>query len=215
MSSREEILQRILDKKAIAVIRMTDSGKLIRVVEAIFTGGVECVEITMTVPNAVEVIKEVCKAIGDRALVGAGTVLDEETAKQTILAGAEFIVGPIFNPKVVEVAHDNDKVTIPGAFSPAEIVAAWQAGADIVKIFPATALGPKYIKDIRGPLPQIRLCPTGGVTVDNAGEWIKAGAACVGIGTDLLDKQAIRESRFEVLTERARRMVASIQAASS
>lgn len=213
MSNREEILGRILDKQAIAVIRMADSTKLIRVVEAILKGGVECVEITMTVPDAIQVIKEVAGAIGDQALIGSGTVLDGDTARQTMEAGAQFVVGPIFNPDVVKVVHEYDRVVIPGAFSPAEITAAWDAGADVVKIFPATVLGPQYIKDVRGPLPHIRLCPTGGVTVDNAGDWIKAGAVCVGIGSDLLDKQAIQDDRFEVLTERARRMVASIQSA--
>jgi 2-dehydro-3-deoxyphosphogluconate aldolase/(4S)-4-hydroxy-2-oxoglutarate aldolase len=200
MSQREEILNRILELKAIAVIRMADSTKLISVVEAILEGGVECVEITMTVPDAIRIIKDVSREIGDRALIGAGT---------------QFVVGPVFSPQVVEAVHDQGFVAIPGAFSPAEIVAAWEAGADVVKIFPATVLGPKYIKDFRGPLPQIRLCPTGGVTVDNVGEWIKAGASCVGIGSDLLNKQAIADSRFDVLTERARRMVTSIQSASS
>jgi 2-dehydro-3-deoxyphosphogluconate aldolase/(4S)-4-hydroxy-2-oxoglutarate aldolase len=213
MSKRADILNRILDLKAIAVIRMADSTKLVSVVEAILKGGVECVEITMTVPDAIRIIKDVSKEIGDRALIGAGTVMDRETALQTIEAGAQFVVAPVFNPQVVEAVHDQGFVAIPGAFSPAEIVAAWEAGADVVKIFPATVLGPKYIKDFRGPLPQIRLCPTGGVTVDNAGEWIKAGASCVGIGSDLLNKQAIADNRFEVLTERARRMVASIQSA--
>jgi 2-dehydro-3-deoxyphosphogluconate aldolase/(4S)-4-hydroxy-2-oxoglutarate aldolase len=215
MSQREEILNRILELKAIAVIRMADSTKLISVVEAILEGGVECVEITMTVPDAIRIIKDVSREIGDRALIGAGTVMDPETALQTIEAGAQFVVGPVFSPQVVEAVHDQGFVAIPGAFSPAEIVAAWEAGADVVKIFPATVLGPKYIKDFRGPLPQIRLCPTGGVTVDNVGEWIKAGASCVGIGSDLLNKQAIADSRFDVLTERARRMVTSIQSASS
>ena len=112
---------------------------------------------------------------------------------------------------VIEIAHQYEKVAIPGAFSPGEIVAAWQAGADIVKVFPATVLGPKYLKDLRGPLPQIRLCPTGGVTVDNAGEWIKAGACCVGIGTDLLDKKAIAEDRYEVLTEKAQRLITNLE----
>jgi 2-dehydro-3-deoxyphosphogluconate aldolase/(4S)-4-hydroxy-2-oxoglutarate aldolase len=215
MSNREEILGRILEKKAIAVIRMADSDKLVQVVEAVLKGGVECIEITMTVPDALQVIRDVCHAIGDRALIGSGTVLDQVTALQTIQAGAQFVVGPIFDQRVVEEAHDHDRVVIPGAFSPAEIVSAWQAGADVVKIFPATVLGPKYIKDVRGPLPQIRLCPTGGVTVDNAGEWIKAGAACVGIGSDLLDRQAIQDGRFDLLTGRAERMVASIREAVS
>ncbi|UCD38411.1 MAG: bifunctional 4-hydroxy-2-oxoglutarate aldolase/2-dehydro-3-deoxy-phosphogluconate aldolase [Fidelibacterota bacterium] len=213
MPDRNAILDRILAKKAVAVIRMADVGQLAKVIEAVYQGGVECIEITMTVPNAVEVIGEVSKVMGDTALIGAGTVLDADTALATIKAGAEFIVSPVFDRDVLDIAHTHDKVVIPGAFSPAEIVSAWNAGADVVKIFPATVLGPRYVKDIRGPLPQIRLCPTGGVTVDNAGEWIAAGAACVGIGTNLLDKKAIAEERFEVLTQRAQRMVASIGAA--
>lgn len=211
MASRNDILQRILEKKAIAVIRMTDVARLTRVIEAIRAGGVECVEITTTVPGAVEVIRDVSQSIGDEALIGAGTILDADTARQAVEAGAEFIVGPVLDRGVIETAHQNEKVMIPGAFSPGEIVAAWQAGADIVKVFPATVLGPRYFKDLRGPLPQIRLCPTGGVTVENAGEWIKAGACCVGIGTDLLDKKAIAEDRYEILTEKARRLVANLE----
>ncbi len=211
MVSRTDILQRILEKKAIAVIRMTDVAKLMRVIEAIRAGGVECVEITMTVPGAVDVIRDVSQSIGDEALIGAGTILDAETARRAINAGADFIVGPVLDRGVIEIAHQNEKVVIPGAFSPGEIVAAWRAGADIVKVFPATVLGPGYFKDLRGPLPQIRLCPTGGVTVENAGEWIKAGACCVGIGTNLLDKKAIAEDRYEVLTEKARRLGANLE----
>jgi 2-dehydro-3-deoxyphosphogluconate aldolase/(4S)-4-hydroxy-2-oxoglutarate aldolase len=211
MVSRTDILQRILEKKAIAVIRMTDVARLMRVIEAIRAGGVECVEITMTVPGAVDVIRDVSQSIGHEALIGAGTILDAETARQAIEAGADFIVGPVLDRGVIETAHRYEKVVIPGAFSPGEIVAAWQAGADIVKVFPATVLGPGYFKDLRGPLPQIRLCPTGGVTVENAGEWIKAGACCVGIGTDLLDKKAIAEDRYEVLTGKARRLVANLE----
>ena len=211
MVSRTDILQRILEKKAIAVIRMTDVARLMRVIEAIRAGGVECVEITMTVPGAVDVIRDVSQSIGDEALIGAGTILDAETARQAIEAGADFIVGPVLDRGVIETAHRYEKVVIPGAFSPGEIVAAWRAGADIVKVFPATVLGPGYFKDLRGPLPQIRLCPTGGVTVENAGEWIKAGACCVGIGTDLLDKKAIAEDRYDVLTGKARCLVANLE----
>jgi len=211
MVSRNDILQRILEKKAIAVIRMTDVARLTRVIAAIRAGGVECVEITMSVPGAIDVIKDVSRSIGDEVLIGAGTILDAETARQAIEAGAEFIVGPVLDLGVIEIAHQYEKVVIPGAFSPGEIVAAWQVGADIVKVFPATVLGPRYLKDLRGPLPQIRLCPTGGVTVENAGEWIKAGACCVGIATDLLDKKAIAEDRYEVLTEKAQRLVANLE----
>ncbi len=212
--NRDEALERILDRKVVAVIRMTDTAKVLRVIEAIRKGGVDCVEITHTVPNAQEMIKKVVQIVGKDGLVGAGTVLDPEAARQSILAGAQFVVGPTLNAGVVRVAHQYDVVVIPGAFTPTEIFRAWDMGADIVKVFPATALGPQYLRDIRGPLPQIRLLPTGGVTIENAGEFIKAGACCVGIGTNLLQRRAIEANQFDELTERARRLVANIQSAS-
>lgn len=209
MSSRQERLAQLLDRKVIAVIRMTDTARLMDVIGAIRKGGVEWIEITMVVPDAIEVLKEVAHRQGGSAVIGAGTVLDPETARLAILAGAEFIVSPILNLEVVELAHRYDRLAIPGAFSPTEILTAWEAGADVVKVFPATALGPTFIKDVRGPLPQVKLCPTGGVTVENAGEFIAAGAACVGIGTNLLDKEAIAEGRYELLTRRAEQLVAN------
>ena len=211
MASRKQILDRMLRFKAIAVIRMADATQLARVVEAVRAGGVACIEITMTVPDALRVIEAVSRDMGDQALIGAGTILNGDQARQAIEAGAEFIVGPVLSLDAIEAGHKHGKPVMPGAFSPTEIVAGWNAGADVVKVFPATVLGPGYLKDIRAPLPEVRLCPTGGVTVDNAGEWIRAGAACVGIGSDLLDKAAIAEGRFDVLTEKARRMVANME----
>ncbi|MCH7522014.1 MAG: 2-dehydro-3-deoxyphosphogluconate aldolase [Candidatus Marinimicrobia bacterium] len=157
-------------------------------------------------PDATRVVQGVAAGIG---FIGAGTILDPETARLAILAGAEFIVSPILNLEVIKLAHRYDRLAIPGAFTPTEILTAWEAGADIVKVFPATALGPAFIKDVQGPLPQVKLCPTGGVTVENAGEFIAAGAACVGVGTDLLDKAAIAEGRYELLTRRAEQLVAN------
>lgn len=210
MLSRHERLTQLLERKVIAVIRMTDTDKLADVIGAIQKGGVEWIEITMVVPDAIEVLRETSKRAGARAVIGAGTVLDPETARLAILAGAEFIVSPILNLDVIRLAHRYDRLAIPGAFTPTEILTAWEAGADVVKVFPATSLGPKFVKDLRGPLPQVKLCPTGGVTVDNAGEFIAAGAACVGIGTDLLDKKAIAEGRYDHLTQRAKQLVANI-----
>ncbi len=210
MATISQILERILRLKAIAVIRMADTAKLTQVIEAVRSGGVECIEITMTVPNALKVIETVSRDLGDQALIGAGTILNRDQARQAIEAGAEFIVGPTLNLDVIEVAHKFGKPVMPGAFSPTEIVAGWQAGADVVKLFPATVLGPRYLKDVQGPLPDVRLCPTGGVTVDNAGDWIRAGAACVGIGSNLIDKEAIAADRFDLLTERARRLVSNL-----
>ncbi len=208
MPTRQERLAQLLDRKVIAVIRMTDTDRLMDVIAAIQRGGIEWIEITMVVPDAIDVLKEVSQR-GGSAVIGAGTILDPETARLAILAGAEFIVSPILNLEVIKLAHRYDRLAIPGAFTPTEILTAWEAGADVVKVFPATALGPAFVKDVQGPLPQVKLCPTGGVTVENAGEFIAAGAACVGVGTDLLDKAAIAEGRYELLTRRAEQLVAN------
>jgi 2-dehydro-3-deoxyphosphogluconate aldolase/(4S)-4-hydroxy-2-oxoglutarate aldolase len=161
----------------------------------------------MTVPGAVEIIRHLSTAVPPDVLIGAGTVVDEVTANQVIDAGATFVVGPVLNLGVISLCRKRDVAVMPGCYTPTEILTAWNAGADIIKVFPATTLGPKYLKDLRGPFPDIRLMPTGGVTIDNVGEWITAGACAVGVGSDLLDKKAIDEERYEVLTERASRMV--------
>jgi len=205
--NRSEILSHITSTGVVAVIRMKDSRRLANVIEAVRLGGVKSIEITMTVPGAVEIIRGLVQSVPDDVLIGAGTVVDRETAIAVIDAGAEFVVGPVLDLQIIKVCAERDRVVIPGCFSPTEIHTAWRAGADIIKVFPATSLGPKYFKDIRGPFPDIRLMPTGGVTIDNVGEWIAAGAVAVGIGSDLLDKKAIEEERYDVLTERARRMV--------
>lgn len=204
---KAEVLEQIVASGVVAVIRMKDKKRLARVIEAVRSGGVKCIEITMTVPGAVEVIRELVSSVPKDVLIGAGTVTTRETALKVIDAGAAFVVGPVFNPEIVELCNQRDVAVMPGCFSPTEIFSAWSAGADIIKVFPATSLGPKYFKDVHGPFPEIRLMPTGGVTIDNVGDWIKAGAVAVGIGSDLLDKKAIAEERYEVLTERARRMV--------
>ncbi|MEW6510979.1 MAG: bifunctional 4-hydroxy-2-oxoglutarate aldolase/2-dehydro-3-deoxy-phosphogluconate aldolase [Bacteroidota bacterium] len=211
--SKEETLTGILECGVVAVIRMKDPDRLKRVVEAIRIGGVTCIEITMTVPGAVGIIESMTRSAPADVLVGAGTVTDPLAAMQVIDAGAKFVVGPVFSPDVVAVCRNAGVVAIPGCYTPTEILAAWSAGADIIKVFPATSLGPKYFKDIAGPFPEIRLMPTGGVTIDNVGEWVKAGAVAVGIGSDLLEKKAIEEGRYEVLTERAKRMVKNFKEA--
>ena len=148
-----------------------------------------------------------------QVIVGVGSVLDPETARAAILAGAEYVVGPVLNEEVIRMAKRYSKVVIPGAFTPTEILRAWEAGADVVKVFPATAVGPKYFRDILGPLPQVRLTPTGGVTVENTGEFIKAGAVFVGAGTSLVDSKAVAEKRFDLITETAKKMVAEVRKA--
>jgi 2-dehydro-3-deoxyphosphogluconate aldolase/(4S)-4-hydroxy-2-oxoglutarate aldolase len=197
----------------VAVIRMQEPDKLRAVVDAIAEGGVRAMEVTMTVPGAVELIRQLAPTMPPGFLLGAGTVIDEDTAVRVIEAGAQFIVSPVFRPEVVAACHRHDVPAMPGCFTPTEILDAWDAGADIVKVFPATALGPGYIKDVRAPLPQLKLMPTGGVTLDNAGDWIRAGAVAVGVGTALLDKKAIAAADYKVLRGNAERIVASVRAA--
>ncbi len=167
----------------------------------------------MTVPGALRLIEQVAPALPPDFVVGAGTILDPETARQAILAGARYIVSPVFNPAVVALCHRYDVAAMPGCLSPTEILAAWEAGADIVKIFPATAVGPGYFKDLHGPLPQVRLMPTGGVTLENTGDWIRAGAVAVGVGTALVDRQSIENEDYAAITARAARFVAAVAAA--
>jgi len=211
--NHNETLQHILTNGVVAVIRMKDPAKLLKVIEAIREGGVKCIEITMTVPGAVGIIREISKTVSSDVLVGAGTVTDVKTADAVIDAGAKFVVGPISKKEIIARCRERQTVVMPGCFSPTEIFSAWEAGADIVKVFPATSLEPKYFKDLAGPFPDIRLMPTGGVTIDNVGEWVKAGAVAVGIGSDLLDKKAVEEGKYEILTERARRMVGNFREA--
>jgi 2-dehydro-3-deoxyphosphogluconate aldolase/(4S)-4-hydroxy-2-oxoglutarate aldolase len=182
-------------------------------VDAISEGGVRVLEVTMTVPGAVELIADLAPRMPAGFVLGAGTVVDAATAKRVIDAGARFIVSPVFRQEVIDACHERGAAAMPGCFSPTEILNAWDGGADVVKVFPATALGPGYIKDIRGPLPHVKLMPTGGVTLDNAGEWIKAGAVAVGVGTALLDAKAIEGGNFDVLRRNAERIVANVRAA--
>jgi 2-dehydro-3-deoxyphosphogluconate aldolase/(4S)-4-hydroxy-2-oxoglutarate aldolase len=212
-TSREAVVRAIQDLGVVAVIRMRDAAKLRAVVDAIAEGGVRAIEVTMTVPNAVGLIATLASSLRSDILLGAGTVTDVVTARAVIDAGARFVVGPVFRPDVIVACHERGVPIAPGCFSPTEILDAHERGADIVKVFPATALGPSYIKDLRAPMPQLKLMPTGGVTLDNAGDWIRAGAVAVGVGSALLDAKAIDEGRLDVLTGNARRIVASIAAA--
>jgi len=164
----------------------------------------------MTIPGAVDLIREITPTLPNGFLVGAGTVTDADTARAVIDAGAQFVVGPVLRPDVIRACHERDIAAIPGCFSPTEILTAHEAGADIVKIFPATMLGPQFIRDVRAPLPQLKLMPTGGVTLDNAGDWVRAGAVAVGVGSALVDVKAIDAGRFDVVTANARRVVASV-----
>jgi 2-dehydro-3-deoxyphosphogluconate aldolase/(4S)-4-hydroxy-2-oxoglutarate aldolase len=211
--SRSDVVRAIEAGGVVAVIRLIEADQLCAAAEALAAGGVRAIEVTMTVPRAVELIQALASSLPPDVLVGAGTVLDPETARQVILAGARFVVSPVFRIPVMEMCHLYDVAVMPGCFSPTEILLAWESGADMVKVFPATALGPGFIRDIRGPLPQVRLMPTGGVTRENAGDWIRAGAAAIGVGTALVDRTAVSERRFSDMTAQARHFIQAVQLA--
>lgn len=210
VQTRAAVVRAIEELGIVAVIRIRDPRRLRSVIDAIAAGGVKVMEVTMTVPNAIAMIAEIAPTLPSDFLLGAGTVLDAVTARAVIDAGARFVVAPVFRPEVVDACHERGAAVCPGCFSPTEILDAHDRGADLVKVFPATALGPQFIKDIRAPMPQLKLMPTGGVTLDNAGDWIRAGAAAVGVGSALLDAAAIDEGRFDVITANAKRIVASV-----
>ena len=212
-ASRERVTADLERSGVVAVIRMKDPDKVQAVVDAIAEGGVRAIEVTMTVPNAVALIAALAPRMPKGFTFGAGTVLDAETAAKVIDAGAQFIVSPVFRRSLITACHERGVPVTPGCFTPTEILDAWEAGADIVKVFPATVLGPGYIKDVRAPLPQVKLMPTGGVTVENAGEWIKAGAVAVGVGSALLDTKAIDAGDYAALRARAERIVANVRSA--
>jgi len=204
-------LERVLDRVIVAVIRAESPEKLVDVAEALVAGGVEVMEITLTVPRATQVLEKLAQKLGDRILLGAGTVLDTETARAAILAGAEFIVSPAVNVEVIELCRRYSKLIMPGALTPTEVVTAWQAGADIVKIFPSELTGPKYIKALRAPLPQIRMMPTGGVNLDTAEEFLKAGACALGIGGSLVEPNAVASGDMKRIEALARRYVGIVE----
>jgi 2-dehydro-3-deoxyphosphogluconate aldolase / (4S)-4-hydroxy-2-oxoglutarate aldolase len=209
--SKENQLRQVLDCGIVAVVRSSDSKQLVEVARALADGGVTVVEITMTVPGALEVIRQVRQALGERLLLGAGTVLDAETARATLLAGAEYIVTPTVTLEVIRLCQRYDKLVMPGALTPTEVLSAWEAGADIVKVFPAEVVGPAYFKALRGPLPQIRLMPTGGVDLTTAAAFLRAGACCLGIGGQLVEPRAVAEGDFERVRDLARQYVAIVK----
>ena len=214
--NKSQILQRIREIGVIPVVRASSAEEAIQVVEAINAGGVPLLEITMTVPGAVAVIEQLAKRFGEKAIVGAGTVLDPETAKACIGAGARFIVSPALNLDTIRYCREHDVPIMPGALTPTEVLTAWNAGADMVKVFPAGAVGgASYLKSLKAPLPQIELVPTGGVTLATAADFIKAGASAIGVGADLVDVKAIRAGHPEKVTAAARAYVEAVRAARS
>ncbi|PSQ76144.1 MAG: 2-dehydro-3-deoxyphosphogluconate aldolase [Bacteroidetes bacterium QH_8_67_23] len=213
MPDRQNIAERLESIGAAAVIRMTETDRLLRVSEALAKGGVEAIEITMTVPGAVEMIEAAHHELGDDVLLGVGSVTTPGQAREAVDAGARFVVSPVFKEEVVEATLDTSAVAMPAGFTPTEIQRAHEAGADFVKVFPASVHGKKFIKAVRAPLPHLKLVPTGGVSLDDAGDWIDAGAAMVGVGSALLDQDAIAAGDYATLTDNARRLRDSIDAA--
>ncbi len=197
------------------MVRAPDGERLVDVAEALLAGGVDAIEITFTVPGATRVLEQVAARLGNRVLLGAGTVLDAETARIAILAGAQFVVSPIVSKRVIRTCRRYSTLCFAGALTPTEILAAWESGADIVKVFPSELTGPGYLKAIHGPLPQVRLMPTGGVTLANTGEFIRAGACALGVGGSLVDPKAIAEGRLDKITSLAQQFVSAVQAARS
>ncbi|MGH9584656.1 MAG: bifunctional 4-hydroxy-2-oxoglutarate aldolase/2-dehydro-3-deoxy-phosphogluconate aldolase [Bryobacteraceae bacterium] len=213
--TKTEVLQRIREIRMVPIIRAHSTEAALRALEAIVEGGIPCAEITMTVPGAIGGLEQAAARFGGDVLLGAGTVLDPETARACILAGAEFLVTPALNVKTIEMAHRYSKAIFPGALTPTEVLTAWDAGADAIKVFPANAVGgPRYIKALRGPFPHIEFVPTGGVNLDTVCEFLDAGCCAVGVGSDLIDQKTIAEGRFDVFAERARQFCAKIRSRS-
>ena len=209
---KQEVLRRVAEVGVVPVVRASSAEEAMQVIEAIKAGGVNVLEITMTVPRAVKVIEQIADRYGDQLVLGAGTVLDAETARACILAGATFVVSPALNVATVELCRRYSVAVLPGALTPTEVVTAWSAGADVVKVFPCGALGgAKYLKSLKAPLPQIEMIPTGGVSLKTAAEFIEAGALALGVGADLVDTKAIRAGQPEKVTEAARAYVAAVR----
>jgi len=210
----KEVLAKIIEEGVVPVIRVSSAGEAFEVAKAIKEGGITVIEVTMTVPGAIDVIKEVSQKFGQEVLLGAGTILDPETARMALLNGARFLVTPALNLEVIKMSNRYSAVVIPGALTPTEILTAWEAGADLVKVFPIAQVGgPAYIRAIQGPLPHIPLVPTGGVNLQNAGEFIKAGAAAIAAGGELVDKKAVAEKKYSVIVANAQKFLGEVKKA--
>lgn len=210
--SRHADLQRVLNTGMVAIIRASSGEQLVNVARALYEGGIDVIEVTFTVPNAVEVLQAVHKDLGKKILLGAGTVLDPETARTAFLAGAQFLVSPTVNLEVIRMANRYDKLCMSGAYTPTEILTAWEAGADVVKVFPAEIGGPPYLKAVKGPLPQVRLMPTGGVNLETMHDFLKAGACAVGLGSSLVEKDAVEKGDFARIRSLAEQYVERFKA---
>lgn len=211
---KAQIVKQIEDLGLVPVVRAASSDEAMQAIEAIKAGGVNILEITMTVPGAIKVIEKVADKYGSEVLVGAGTVLDPETARACLLAGAQFVVSPALNLDTIAMCQRYSAPVMPGVLTPTEVITAWSAGADFVKVFPAGSVGgASYVKNLKGPFPQIKIIPTGGVSLKTAADFIKAGASALGVGTDLVDVKAIRAGEAHVVTERAQQFVELVKEA--
>ena len=214
--TRQEILSAITGIGVVPVVRTSSAESAIKAIEAIHRGGIRAAEITMTVPGAIHALEKLADQFGDRIVLGAGTVLDPETARACMLAGAQFFVTPTLKISTIETIRRYSKVICPGALTPTEVLTAWEAGADVVKVFPCGAVGgPKYIKALKAPLPHVEMIPTGGVNLETTPEFLKAGACAVAVGAELVDAKTIQEGRYEVFEERARQYLAAVAKARS
>ena len=209
--SRESDLQRVLDGGIVSIIRADSGEQLVDVATTLYEAGIDVIEVTFTVPGVLDIIAAVRKKLGDKILLGAGTVLDTETARAAILAGAEFIVTPAVNVDVIKMCNRYSKVIMPGGFTPTEVLTAWEAGADIVKVFPADSGGPSHLKALLGPLPQVRLMPTGGVDLETLPSYFKAGACAVGLGSSLVEKEAVAAGALNRIRCLAEKYVALVK----
>jgi 2-dehydro-3-deoxyphosphogluconate aldolase / (4S)-4-hydroxy-2-oxoglutarate aldolase len=207
----DEQMKIIRETGIVAIVRGTEINSLMKVAESLHAGGVRVIEVTLNTPGAIDMITKLVKEYDKEMLIGAGTVLDPETARAVILAGAKFVLGPTLNLEVSKLCKRYNTVYVPGVFTPTEIMAAWEMGAQVVKIFPAGSVGPRYIKELSGPLPQVEMMPVGGVNLDNATEFIRAGAVALGIGGELVDRKAVEAGQFDKLTEKARQFIAAVQ----
>ena len=210
---KPEIIRRLLDPGIIAIIRADSAEGLLEAAEALVAGGVTAMEVTMTTPRALEVLAEVAARLGDRVLLGIGTVLDPETCRAAILAGAEFIVTPVVRPEVIRVANRYGKPIASGAFTPTEALCAHESGADFIKLFPADQVGPAYIRNLLAPLPMLQIIPTGGVTPETAGDFLRAGCVALGAGSSLVSKEALKTQDWRGITARAQAFVRAVAAA--
>ncbi len=210
LMNRNEVLKNIKDCGVVSIVRGTSAAALGNISSALQKGGLKAIEVTFNTPGAAKMIEELVDKYANGMIVGAGTVLDPETARVAILSGASFVLTPTLNLKVIEVCHRYGVLVVPGAMTPTEALTAWEAGVQLVKIFPAGSLGPNYLKDLRGPLPQIDMVPVGGVNLNNAAAFIKAGAAALGVGGELVDKELIAQGRWEDLAARAAMFVQTV-----